>query len=90
MTYSGSLGDWYNGLDTQTLVPKKYFSSFLFSVVFRQKFHWSVNQWFDNASKFFEMAENTKMQTEDKNNKTKEVEAKEETVGESVFFHLTM
>ena len=30
------------------------------------------------------------MQTEDKNNKTKEVEAKEETVGESVFFHLTV
>ena len=36
------------------------------------------------------MAQNTKMQTEDKNNTTKEVEAKEETVGESVFFHLTM
>ena len=36
------------------------------------------------------MAQNTKMQTEEKNNKIKEVEAKEETVSESVFIHLTM
>ena len=36
------------------------------------------------------MAQNTKMQTVEKNNKTKEVEVKEETVSESVFIHLTM
>ena len=31
--YSGHLGDWYTGLGTQILTP-----SFLFSVVFQQKY----------------------------------------------------
>ena len=30
VTNLGSLGDWYTGLDAQTLAPKKHFSSFLF------------------------------------------------------------
>ena len=37
VTYSGRFGDWYTGLGTQTLMPEKYFSSFLFSVLFQQK-----------------------------------------------------
>ena len=37
MTSSGHLGDQYTGLVAQTLVPKKLFSSILFSVVFQQK-----------------------------------------------------
>ena len=30
--YSGCLGDQYTGLDTQTLLPKKYLFSFLGSI----------------------------------------------------------
>ena len=30
--YSGGIEDWYTGLGTQILMPKKHFSSFLFSV----------------------------------------------------------
>ena len=37
MMYSGGLGDRYTGLGAQTLMPKKDFSRFLFSVVFQQK-----------------------------------------------------
>ena len=37
VTYSGELGDRYTSLGTQTLAPKKHFSSFTFSVVFPQK-----------------------------------------------------
>ena len=47
-------------------------STFLFSVVFQQKkIRWSGDQWFHNASNYFQMAQNTKMQTEKKNNETK-------------------
>ena len=35
--YSGGLGDHYAGLGAQTLMLKKDFSRFLFSVVFQQK-----------------------------------------------------
>ena len=35
MIYADFLGDQYTDLGTQTLVPKKHFLSFLFSVVFQ-------------------------------------------------------
>ena len=37
LIYSGRLGDRNTGLGAQARVPKKHFSSFLFSVVFQQK-----------------------------------------------------
>ena len=44
--YSGHLGDPYTGLITQTLVTKKYFSSFLFSAVFQHKVsHCIISKW---------------------------------------------
>ena len=49
----------------------KHFQVFYFSVVFQQEMCWSGDQWFHNASLYFEMAENTKMQTEEKNNEAK-------------------
>ena len=89
--------DLYTGMGAKILTPKentfqffffkKRFSSFLFSVVFQQ-IRWSSNQLFHNASDYFEMADNTKIQTEEKNNERK-VEAKEETVNESVLIYLT-
>ena len=70
VTYSGRLGDRYTGLGAQNLTPKKYFSSFLLSVVFQQ-IRWRSDQWFQDASYYFEMTLNTKIQTKEKNNKTK-------------------
>ena len=68
--YSGGLGDCYTGLGAQTLMPKKDFSRFLFSVVFQQKICWNSDQRFHNASNYFEMAWKIKIQTEEKNNQT--------------------
>ena len=50
------LGDQYTGFGGQTLTPKYHFSSFVLSVVFKQKIRWSSDQWFDNVSNYFEMA----------------------------------
>ena len=36
--YPGCFGDWYTGLGAQNQVPKKHFSSFLFSVYFNEKY----------------------------------------------------
>ena len=49
-------GDQYTNLGAQTLTPKKQFSSFLFSVVFRQKIHWISDQWFPSSSGHFKTA----------------------------------
>ena len=46
--YPGCLGDWYAGLDTQILAPKKNFLSFLFSVALQQKYaeyQSMISQW---------------------------------------------
>ena len=37
VTYSGRLENWYTGLGTQTLTPKKTLFKFSFSVAFEQK-----------------------------------------------------
>ena len=42
MTYWGLLGNRYTGLDTQTLVSKKHFLIFLFSVVFQKNIYFEV------------------------------------------------
>ena len=56
--------------------PKKHFSSFLFTVLFQQKICWSSSQWSHDVSTYFEIAWNTKMQTEEKNNETKRLKLK--------------
>ena len=71
VSYSGGLGDSYTGLGSQTLVPKKHFSSFHFSVALQQNICWSSDQWFHNTSNYFRIASNTKMQTEEKNSDIK-------------------
>ena len=43
VTYSGCLGDRYTSLGPQTLVPKKHFSNFLFSVVLQQYVEVAIN-----------------------------------------------
>ena len=44
---------------------------FLFPVVFQQKIRWSSDQWFHNASTYFEMASITKMQREENSSETR-------------------
>ena len=76
MIYPGCLGDHYTGLGAQTLVSKKHFQSFLFSVVFHQKIYWCSDQWFHKVSNYFAMAWKKKIQTEEKNNKKKRCQSK--------------
>ena len=38
VTYLGHLGDRYTGLGAQTVLPKKHFSGFLFSVILNKKY----------------------------------------------------
>ena len=88
MTYSGSLGDWYTGLFAQTLVSKKHFSSFLFYVVFQQKYVEKTT----NDFKILLIQNGLECKNPDRGEKQwdyKVVGAKEETVNESVFIQLT-
>ena len=90
MTHPGRLGDRYTGLGAQTLAPKKHVLGFLFSVVFYLKkyvevvlsdftMHLIISKWL-RRQKWGQKREKMK---------SKDVEAKEETVYErSVFIHL--
>ena len=88
--YPGHLGDHYTALGTQTLVPKKHFSSFLFSVVFHQKICWCRDQWFHKASNISKWLRRHKHEQKRKTIRKKDVEPKEEIIYESVFVHLNM
>ena len=55
-----------------------------FSCISTKKIWWSIDQWFHNASNYLEMAYNTKMLTEEKNNETKRSKQKKK-VSSKVF-----
>ena len=74
--YSGGIKDWYTGLGTQILMPKKHFSSFLFSVDLTM--HLTILKWLRTQ----------KMQAEEKNNERKRSKQKKNSQ-KSVFIHLT-
>ena len=59
---------------------KKPFSSFHFSVLFQQKIRWGGDQWFHNASNYFEIAYYFEHKNADGRDEQweKEVETKEE------------
>ena len=68
--------------------PKTLFNFFFSSCISKKNL--SSDQSFHNSSNYFEMmAQNTIIQTKEENNQEKEFRAKEETVSESVFIHLT-
>ena len=88
MTYSRRLGDRYTSLGAQTLVPKIHFPSFLFQLYLHKKYdkvvindftiHLIILKWFRRQT----------CRQKRKTMRQEEVEAKEETLYESVFIHL--
>ena len=90
MTPPGCLGDWYTGLGTQTLAPKKHYQDFFVQLYFNKKYvevainyftvHVIISKWFTRQ----------KIQTEEKTIETKGVEVKEEIISENIFFNLDM
>ena len=90
MTYSGRLGDRHTGLSAISLAPIKHFPRFLFQLYFNKKYvevginaftmHLIISKWLRKQ----------KCRQKRKTLRQEEVEAKEETVYESVFIILKL
>ena len=88
VTYSGCLGDQYTSFGAHTLAPNKHFSSFLFQLYFNKKYFEVVINAFTMHLILSKWLRRQKCRQKRKTMKQEEVEAKEETVYESVFIHL--
>ena len=90
MTYLGCLGDQYTGLGGHSVAQEALFRCFFFQLYFNKKY---VDVVIDNftmhliISKWFRIKKNADRREKEWE---KEVKAKEETVKESFFTHLTM
>ena len=75
----------------QTMAPKKYFSSFLFSVVFQQYYNKSaVNDFPMHLVILSSLADKNTDRRAKQQDKKKKVESKDETIYKKVFIHLNI
>ena len=74
VTYSGHLGDRYTGLAPKLWRPKNTFEVFLFYLCFNKYVEVAINDF--TMHHYFEMAQNIKMQTEEKTETKRKLSAK--------------